>query len=235
MLIPSIDLKAARSFSSSRASASRSETRTSSAGCGDSQRFPKVQVIDLDAAMGDGDNLALVRQIAAALSCRVGGGIRTIDRARRCSPPAPRQIIVGSALFKDGRPDLAFARDAGRSGRRRTRHRRRRQPRRPGRRPRLEDGAAAHARSKLCARSSRTAASSSTPTSTREGLMEGTDLDAILAVRARDRPGASRPPAASRSREEIDELDARASTPSSAWLLYTGLLDQPLIRWVISP
>ena len=31
------------------------------------ERFPKVQVIDLDAAMGAGDNLAIVRQIAGAL------------------------------------------------------------------------------------------------------------------------------------------------------------------------
>src|SRR5262245_18525931 len=41
------------------------------------ERFPKVQVIDLDAAMGKGDNLAIVRQIAPALACRVGGGVRT--------------------------------------------------------------------------------------------------------------------------------------------------------------
>src|SRR5258708_2432948 len=45
------------------------------------ERFPKVQVIDLDAAMGAGDNLMLVRQIAGSLSCRVGGRIRTIARA----------------------------------------------------------------------------------------------------------------------------------------------------------
>jgi phosphoribosylformimino-5-aminoimidazole carboxamide ribotide isomerase len=71
--------------------------------------FPKVQVIDLDAAMGAGDNLALVRQIAAALSCRVGGGIRTIARAQDVLSAGAQQIIAGSALFKDGRPDLAFA------------------------------------------------------------------------------------------------------------------------------
>ena len=29
-------------------------------------RFPRVQLIDLDAAMGKGDNLAIVRQIAQA-------------------------------------------------------------------------------------------------------------------------------------------------------------------------
>ena len=73
-------------------------------------RYPKVQVIDLDAAMGGGDNLTLVRQIAGSLSCRVGGGIRTVARAQDVLGAGARQIIAGSALFKDGRPDLAFAR-----------------------------------------------------------------------------------------------------------------------------
>src|SRR5262245_60065456 len=73
------------------------------------EHFPKVQVIDLDAAMGSGDNLAIVRQIAGALSCRVGGGIRTVDRAREVLDSGARQIIAGSALFKNGAPDLAFA------------------------------------------------------------------------------------------------------------------------------
>jgi phosphoribosylformimino-5-aminoimidazole carboxamide ribotide isomerase len=72
--------------------------------------FPKVQVIDLDAAMGIGDNLALVRQIAAALSCRVGGGVRTIERAQDLLGAGAQQVIVGSSLFKAGRPDLDFAR-----------------------------------------------------------------------------------------------------------------------------
>ena len=49
------------------------------------EHFAKVQVIDLDAAMGVGDNLALVRQIAGRLACRVGGGIRTVVRAEERS------------------------------------------------------------------------------------------------------------------------------------------------------
>src|SRR5438046_4730470 len=73
------------------------------------ERFPKVQVIDLDAATGVGDNLALVRQIAAVLSCRVGGGIRTIARAEDVLAAGAKEVIVGSSLFRDGRPDLAFA------------------------------------------------------------------------------------------------------------------------------
>jgi phosphoribosylformimino-5-aminoimidazole carboxamide ribotide isomerase len=73
------------------------------------EHFPKVQVIDLDAAMGSGDNLEIVRQIAGALSCRVGGGIRTVDRAREVLDSGARQIIAGSALFRNGAPDVAFA------------------------------------------------------------------------------------------------------------------------------
>ena len=73
------------------------------------EQFPKVQVIDLDAAMGHGDNLAIVRQIAGALSCRVGGGIRTVARARDVLEAGAQQIIAGSSLFEDGAPDLAFA------------------------------------------------------------------------------------------------------------------------------
>src|SRR5882762_4820123 len=63
------------------------------------ERFPKVQVIDLDAAMGNGDNLGLVRQIAGALTCRVGGGVRSVERARDVLTAGAQQVIAGSALF----------------------------------------------------------------------------------------------------------------------------------------
>ena len=74
-------------------------------------RFAKVQVIDLDAAMGKGDNLEIVRLIAGALPCRVGGGVRTVARAKDLLSAGAQQVIAGSALFKDGRPDIAFAKE----------------------------------------------------------------------------------------------------------------------------
>jgi phosphoribosylformimino-5-aminoimidazole carboxamide ribotide isomerase len=74
------------------------------------QHFAKVQVIDLDAAMGSGDNLALVRQIAGSLNCRVGGGIRSVGRAQELLAAGAQQIIAGSALFRDGAVDAVFAR-----------------------------------------------------------------------------------------------------------------------------
>ena len=73
------------------------------------KNFPKVQVIDLDAAKGTGDNLAIVRQIAGELNCRVGGGIRSVERARDLLDAGAKKIIVGSALFKNGQPNLKFA------------------------------------------------------------------------------------------------------------------------------
>ena len=57
------------------------------------ERFPKVQVIDLDAATGSGDNTPLVRQIARSLSCRVGGGVRTIERAREMLDAGAQQAF----------------------------------------------------------------------------------------------------------------------------------------------
>src|SRR5262245_52915830 len=75
------------------------------------KRFPRVQVIDLDAAMGSGDNLAIVRHIAPRLTCRVGGGIRTAARAAEILAAGAKQIIAGSALFKGGQPNLEFAKE----------------------------------------------------------------------------------------------------------------------------
>src|SRR5690606_30653230 len=63
------------------------------------ERFPKVQLIDLDAAMGVGTNDALVRRIAARLPCRVGGGVRSVGRAEDLLAAGAQAVIVGSAFF----------------------------------------------------------------------------------------------------------------------------------------
>src|SRR4051794_32756878 len=68
-------------------------------------RYSLVQLIDLDAAMRQGDNSALVERIAKRLPCQAGGGIHSIDRARRVLDAGARRVIIGSALFseQDGR------------------------------------------------------------------------------------------------------------------------------------
>ncbi|MGA8742585.1 MAG: HisA/HisF-related TIM barrel protein [Terracidiphilus sp.] len=73
-------------------------------------RFPLVQLIDLDAAMRQGDNCVLVAQIARQLPCQVGGGIRSADRAREVLDAGARRVIIGSALFsEDGKVNVDVA------------------------------------------------------------------------------------------------------------------------------
>lgn len=71
--------------------------------------FPQVQLIDLDAAKNAGDNTPLVASICAQLPCRVGGGVRSIESARALLEAGARKVIVGSAIFKDGTPNIALA------------------------------------------------------------------------------------------------------------------------------
>ncbi|MFZ1085227.1 MAG: HisA/HisF-related TIM barrel protein [Terracidiphilus sp.] len=73
-------------------------------------RFPLVQLIDLDAAMRQGDNSALVAQIAKRLPVQAGGGIATIERARQVLDAGARRVIIGSALFSaEGKVNTEFA------------------------------------------------------------------------------------------------------------------------------
>jgi len=74
--------------------------------------FPLVQLIDLDAAMGNGDNGKLVTDFAGRLPCQVGGGIRSIETAKQILARGAQRVILGSSLIRDGKPDSAFAQEA---------------------------------------------------------------------------------------------------------------------------
>ena len=63
------------------------------------QGFPEIQVIDLDAAMGRGANDSLIELIAANAKTRIGGGVRTPERARTLLAQGAHRIIVGTSAF----------------------------------------------------------------------------------------------------------------------------------------
>jgi phosphoribosylformimino-5-aminoimidazole carboxamide ribotide isomerase len=63
------------------------------------EAFPEIQVIDLDAAMGRGSNDALVEMLAARAKTRVGGGVRTVERARALIGQGAHRVIVGTSAF----------------------------------------------------------------------------------------------------------------------------------------
>jgi phosphoribosylformimino-5-aminoimidazole carboxamide ribotide isomerase len=73
-------------------------------------KFPLVQLIDLDAAMRQGDNSALVAQIAKRLPVQAGGGIHSIERAQQVLDAGAKRVIIGSALFSsEGAVNVEFA------------------------------------------------------------------------------------------------------------------------------
>jgi phosphoribosylformimino-5-aminoimidazole carboxamide ribotide isomerase len=61
--------------------------------------FPQIQVIDLDAAMGRGSNDAIVRMLASKAIARVGGGVRTVERAQALIGQGAHRVIVGTSAF----------------------------------------------------------------------------------------------------------------------------------------
>ena len=71
--------------------------------------FPEIQVIDLDAAMGKGDNSAIVEMVATKARCRVGGGVRTAERAKHLVDLGAHRVIVGTAAFTPAIKDIAAA------------------------------------------------------------------------------------------------------------------------------
>jgi phosphoribosylformimino-5-aminoimidazole carboxamide ribotide isomerase len=72
-------------------------------------KYPLVQLIDLDAAIGAGNNFGRVRELARRLPCQVGGGIRSVEAAQAALAAGAQRVILGSALFKEDRLDTDFA------------------------------------------------------------------------------------------------------------------------------
>lgn len=110
MLIPSIDLMGGRIVQLAQGEKLRLAFDDFEYWIEKFLRFPLVQLIDLDAAMRQGDNSVLVAQIARRLPCQAGGGIHSIDRARQVLDAGARRVIIGSALFSEaGQVNVEFA------------------------------------------------------------------------------------------------------------------------------
>ena len=230
MLIPSIDLKGGRIVQLVQGESLALESTDVDGWIARFRGFPVVQLIDLDAALALGNNDALVRYIAAALPCRVGGGVRTAARARELLDAGASHVIVGSSLYRGARSNdppgrcinLEFARELAREvgaervigavdskGGHVVIH---------GWKTTLPITAVEAVRTlePYCAGFLYTHVD-------REGLMQGTDLPAILEVaRATTRPITAA--GGITTREEIDELASHGIHAVVGMAIYTGLL-----------
>jgi phosphoribosylformimino-5-aminoimidazole carboxamide ribotide isomerase len=82
------------------------------------QRFaanPLVQLIDLDAAMGNGNNHELIAMICKRIPCQTGGGIRDVARAGELLALGAKRVIFGSSLLKDGTINTSLAAEAAKA------------------------------------------------------------------------------------------------------------------------
>jgi len=61
--------------------------------------YPQIQVIDLDGALGRGDHSEIIRELCRRKPCRVGGGIRTVEKAVQVVAGGALKVIVGSSAF----------------------------------------------------------------------------------------------------------------------------------------
>jgi len=184
--------------------------------------FPRVQLIDLDAARGRGGNAGMVADICRRLPCRVGGGIRSVERARDVLAAGAHAVIASSALFRDGAVDVEFASQlAGAIG--------------PDRVIAAVDSrgghVAIHGWKTMLPITAVEAVRALEPFCSeflythvdKEGLMQGTDLDAIMAVR---QATTRRLTAAGgiTTWDEIDALDAAGVDAVVGMAVYTGQL-----------
>jgi phosphoribosylformimino-5-aminoimidazole carboxamide ribotide isomerase len=222
MLIPSIDLQGGHVVQLVQGEALAIQAPDPEPWITKFMPFPRVQLIDLDAAKGQGDNTALVATICGRLPCRVGGGIRSVERAQAVLSGGAHAVIVSSALFRDGSVDLDFARTLSDAiG--------------PERVIAAVDSRGGH----VAIHGWKTVLPITAVDAVRalepycgeflythvdmEGLMQGTDMDAILAVR---RATARRVTAAGgiTTREDIDRLHDEAVDAVVGMAIYTGQL-----------
>jgi phosphoribosylformimino-5-aminoimidazole carboxamide ribotide isomerase len=228
MLIPSIDLQGGHVVQLVQGEKLAIEAPDPEPWIAKFARFPRVQLIDLDAAKGKGDNASVVTTICGRLPCRVGGGIRTVARAREVLDGGAHAVIVSSSLFRDGAVDVEFARtlaDAvgverviaavdSRGGH-----------------------VAIHGWKTILPITAVDAVRALEPYCgeflythvDKEGMMQGTDMDAILAVR---RATARRVTAAGgiTTVDEVNRLDAEGCDAVVGMAIYTGQLPLDAFR-----
>ena len=101
MLIPSIDLQGGQAVQLVQGKRRVLEAGDPRPLLQKFSRLGEVAVIDLDAAMGTGDNRALIRELVNMAPCRVGGGIRDAATAIAWLDAGAAKVILGTAAVPE--------------------------------------------------------------------------------------------------------------------------------------
>jgi len=101
MLIPSIDLQGGQAVQLVQGKRRELEAGDPRPLLEKFSRVGEVAVIDLDAAMGTGDNTDLIRELVTMAPCRVGGGIRDVRKATEWLDAGAAKVILGTAAVPE--------------------------------------------------------------------------------------------------------------------------------------
>lgn len=101
MIIPSIDIMGGKAVQLKQGKEKFYENENIDDLIEQYRLFPEINVIDLDSAMGKGDNKELIKRICQKVDCNIGGGIRSIELAKEYIEAGAKRIIIGTKATKE--------------------------------------------------------------------------------------------------------------------------------------
>lgn len=101
MIIPSIDIMGGKAVQLKQGKEKVYENENIDDLIEQYRLFPEINVIDLDSAMGKGDNKELIKRICQKVDCNIGGGIRSIELAKEYIEAGAKRIMIGTKATKE--------------------------------------------------------------------------------------------------------------------------------------